>query len=50
MELKLLEAQEWLGTDLRKLVRAGLERFRTAGMEVQVDYFDAKWLAGKNIV
>ena len=49
-ELKPLEAKEWLGTDLRKLVRAGLERFRTAGMEVQVDYFDAKWLAGKNIV
>ena len=47
VELKPLEAQEWLGTDLRKLVRAGLERFRTAGIEVQVDYFDSKWLAAK---
>src|SRR5262249_6747074 len=49
-EWKALEAQAWLGTDLRKLVRAGLERFRTAGIELQVDYFDSKWIVGKSVL
>jgi hypothetical protein len=38
------------GADLRKLVRAGLERFRTAGITLQVDYFDSKWILGKSVV
>jgi hypothetical protein len=31
-------------------VRAGLERFRTAGIELQVDYFDSKWIVGKSVL
>jgi hypothetical protein len=49
-ELKPFEAPAWLGTDLRKLVRAGLERFRAAGIELQVDYFDSKWIVGKSVL
>ncbi|HZU25685.1 MAG TPA: hypothetical protein VFA04_09190 [Bryobacteraceae bacterium] len=47
-ELKPLEASVLGGADLRKLVRAGLERFRTAGIEVDVDYFDPKWIASRS--
>ncbi len=38
------------GSDIRKLVRAGLERFRTAGITLDVDYFDSKWIVGKSVV
>jgi hypothetical protein len=49
-ELKPFETPAWLGADLRKLVRAGLERFRAAGIELQVDYFDSKWIVGKSVL
>lgn len=48
-ELKPLEKSVLEGADLRKLLRAGLERFRTAGIELQVDYFDPSWIAEKNV-
>jgi hypothetical protein len=44
-DLQSIETSLLEGQDLRKLVRAGLERFRTAGIRVSVDYFDEKWIS-----
>ncbi|MEW6737249.1 MAG: hypothetical protein AB1489_38545, partial [Acidobacteriota bacterium] len=42
-DLNSLEGVLLDNQDLRKLVRAGLERFRTAGIKVSVDYFSEQW-------
>lgn len=49
-DLKSLETSVLEGEDLRKLVRAGLERFRAAGIRLDVDYFDEKWILGKSLI
>jgi hypothetical protein len=36
--------------DLPSLVRAGLERFRTAGVRVDVRYFDATWVLDHSVL
>jgi hypothetical protein len=49
-DLKALENSLLRELDLREMVRAGLERFRTAGVSVGVDYFDEKWIKDRNII
>jgi hypothetical protein len=49
-DLKSLEAAMLDGQDLRELVRAGLERFRAAGIKLTVDYFNDKWIMGASIL
>ncbi len=49
-ELKSLETDLLDGQDLRKLVRAGLERFRSAGVKLVVDYFEDKWILGTGVL
>lgn len=48
-ELKALDAGLG-GTDLRLLVRAGLERFRAAGIELDVEYAEEDWVMGDSVV
>lgn len=38
------------GVDLRLLVRAGLERFRPAGIELDVEYSEDDWVMGESVV
>ncbi|MBI4874118.1 MAG: hypothetical protein HY822_05745 [Acidobacteria bacterium] len=49
-ELKSLEKDILAGDDLRKFVRAGLERFRAAGIRLDVDYFDQTWILNKSVL
>ena len=49
-DLKSLEVSMLEGQDLRKLVRAGLERFRAAGIKLTVDYFNENWVIGESIL
>lgn len=38
------------GEELLTLLRAGLEKFRAAGIRVNVDYFDDKWVLDESIL
>ena len=49
-DLKTLETKILQGLDLREMVRGGLERFRSAGIKVGVDYFEDKWILGRSIL
>jgi hypothetical protein len=49
-ELKSLEDSGLVDGGLPTLVRAGLERFRTAGVRVDVQYFDKDWILGKSVL
>lgn len=48
--LKSLEEAGLVDTDLPTLVRAGLERFRSAGVRLDVTYFDEDWILGKSVL
>lgn len=49
-DLKSLETAFLGEEDLRKLVRAGLERYRAAGIRLDVDYFNEKWVLGESVI
>jgi hypothetical protein len=49
-ELKSLEDGHLVDGDLPTLVRAGLERFRTAGVRLDVQYFDRDWILGSSVL
>ncbi len=38
------------GQNLLNIIRDGLERFRAAGIELNVQYFDTEWLLGKSLL
>jgi hypothetical protein len=38
------------GASLRSLVRAGLERFRAAGIRLEVDWFDDTWVLDESVL
>jgi hypothetical protein len=42
--------QPLIDGDLPSLVRAGLERFRTAGIRLDVRYFDAGWVLDHSVL
>jgi len=46
LESELLTEEE----DLLKFIRAGLERFRAAGVKVNVEYFHEKWILGTSVI
>lgn len=46
----LAELQPLIDGDLPSLVRAGLERFRTAGVRVDVRYFDETWVLDHSVL
>ena len=48
--LQSLEAALLQGTSLKALVRAGLERFRAAGIRLEVDWFDDTWVLGESVL
>jgi len=49
-DLQSLSEALFDGQDLRKLVRAGLERFRAAGIRIDVNYFDEHWVLDHSIL
>ncbi len=49
-ELKSVVDSGLVDGDLPTLVRAGLERFRTAGVRVDVQYFDKDWILAKSVL
>jgi hypothetical protein len=49
-DLRSLETALLDGQDLRRLVQEGLEKFRAAGIRLDVDYFDEKWVVGKSVI
>jgi hypothetical protein len=49
-ELKTLQDQGLVDGDLPTLVRAGLERFRAAGIRLDVRYFDRDWILGSSVL
>lgn len=46
----LASLQGMLSDDLPTLVRAGLERFRSAGVRLDVRYFDEDWVLGRSVL
>ena len=48
--LQTLETMLLDGESLRTLVRAGLERFRAAGIRLTVDWFDDKWVLDESVI
>ena len=48
--LQTLESLLLDGANLRTLVRAGLERFRAAGIRVEVDWFDDTWILDESVI
>ena len=48
--LQSLEAALLSGTSLKALVRAGLERFRAAGIRLEVDWFDDTWVLDESVL
>jgi hypothetical protein len=48
-DLKMLE-DAGVVTDLPALVRAGLERYRAAGIRLDVSYFDQEWVLGHSVL
>jgi len=48
--LKTLETRLLDGESLRALVRAGLERFRAAGIRLTVDWIDDKWVLDEGVI
>ena len=48
--LQTLETLLLDGASLRTLVRAGLERFRAAGIRVEVDWFDDTWILDESVI
>ena len=46
----LASLQGLLSDDLPTLVRAGLERFRSAGVRLDVRYFDEDWILGRSVL
>jgi hypothetical protein len=47
---ELQTLQPLVDGDLPSLVRAGLERFRTAGVRLDVRYFDAEWVLDHSVL
>jgi len=48
--LQSLEAALLDGESLRTLVHAGLERFRAAGIRLEVDWFDETWVLDESVI
>ena len=48
--LQTLETRLLDGESLRTLVRAGLERFRAAGIRLTVDWFDDNWVLDESVI
>lgn len=48
--LQSLEPDLLEGANLRTLVRAGLERFRAAGIRLEVDWFDDTWVLDESVL
>lgn len=48
--LQSLEPTLLDGASLRALVRAGLERFRAAGIRLEVDWFDDTWVLDESVI
>lgn len=48
--LQGLEPDLLEGASLRTLVRAGLERFRAAGIRLEVDWFDDTWVLDESVL
>jgi hypothetical protein len=48
--LQTLETLLLDGASLRTLVRAGLERFRAAGIRVEIDWFDDTWILDESVI
>ena len=48
--LQSLEPVLLEGASLRTLVRAGLERFRAAGIRLEVDWFDDTWVLDESVL
>ncbi len=46
----LASLEALLSDDLPTLVRAGLERFRSAGVRLDVRYFDEDWILGRSVL
>ncbi|MGH2736423.1 MAG: hypothetical protein ACRDKZ_12650, partial [Actinomycetota bacterium] len=49
-ELKTLETELLDGDDLLALVRAGLEKFRAAGIDLDVTYFNEEWILDDAVI
>ncbi len=49
-ELESLEGPLLDGGSLTELVRRGLERFRAAGIELTVDFWNQDWVLGKSVL